>query len=143
MVGGFPAKRVADMEKLRRHMTAKRVDAATWQMLKHFVGVVLRREMGIDVRDDTDNELSFHCRGRQYVTLCIPANELVPSTIDLASDKRLIFLVNRCQWEPPLTLRNPVVFDLTTMRTYFSHDKIHAKLWNFMRRYYGVTFEYE
>ena len=77
-------------------MTPGRVDAAAWQMLEHFAEVVLRRGMEIEVKDDTQNQLSFHYRGREYVALCIPAEGLVPSIMVMDSDKHFIFLLNRC-----------------------------------------------
>jgi carbonic anhydrase/acetyltransferase-like protein (isoleucine patch superfamily) len=140
---GFPAKRVADMDKVRRSMSPNRVDGAAWQMLAHFAEVVLRRGMGIEVRDDAHHQLSFHYRGREYLVLYIASEGPVPPAHDLDDRKRVIFLINRANWEPPSALKNPMGFDLTTMRTRFSRDKIHAKLWDFMRRYFGVTFEYE
>lgn len=143
VVEGFPAKRVADMEKVRRHMTPKRVDAAARQMLDHFAEVVLRRGMGIEVEDGTAHRLNFYYQGQEYLVLCIPSDGPVPSTSDVDGDKRLIFLVNRPHWEPPSTLQHPMVLELTTMRTHFSRDKVHAQLWSFMRKYFGVTFEYE
>lgn len=143
VVEGFPAKRVADMHKVRRNMSPDRVDAAAWQMLQHFAEVVLRRAMGIEVMEDIHNQLSFRYRGREYLVLYIASDGPVPPSGDLDGGKRVIFMVNRADWEPPSTVKSPMVFDLTTMRTYFSHDKIHANLWNFMRRYFGVTFEYE
>jgi hypothetical protein len=143
VVEGVPAKRVADMDKIRRNMTAKRIDGAAWQMLRHFAEMVLRRGMGIEVKDDVDNQVRFRYRGREYFILCIPSDGLVLPTIEMDSDKRLIFLVNRRNWVPPLTVKNSMVFDLTTMRTGLSQDKMHARLWDFMRRYFGVTFEYE
>lgn len=142
VVEGFPAKRVTDMQKVKRTMTPKRVDAAAWHMLQHFAEVVLRRRMGIDVKADAPNRLSFHYRGRGYLVLSIPSDGPVPSISDMDCHQRLIFLVNRPNWVPPSTLGNAMVFDLTTTRTRPSHDQMHAELWQFMRTYFGVTFEY-
>lgn len=143
VVEGVPAKRVAGMDQVRRSMRPNRVDGAAWEMLAHFAEVVLRRGMGIEVKDETHRQLGFHYRGREYLVLCIASEGPVPPSSDLDGRKRVIFLVNRANWKPPLALQDSMVFDFTTMRTCSSRDKIHAKLWNFMRMYFGVIFEYE
>src|SRR5262249_40905536 len=140
VVQGFPAKRVSDIGKIRRNMTAWRVDAAAWEIVKHFAEVVLRRGMGIEVSNNTVNRLSFQYQGKEYLVLCIPSDGPLPSVSDMDGDKQLIFLINRADWETPSGLKNTMVFDLTTMRTQRSHNKIHAELWQFMRKYFGVTF---
>ena len=140
---GFPAKRVTEMRKVKRSMTPKHIDAAAWHMLRHFAQVVLRRKMGIDVKDDIPNRLSFHYRRREYLVLSIPSDGPVPPIGDMDRHQRLISLVNRPDWVPPSTVGNAMVFDLTTRRTRPSHDRVHTELWQFMRRYFGVTFEYQ
>jgi acetyltransferase-like isoleucine patch superfamily enzyme len=140
-VEGCPAVRVADTASLRRRMSAKRVDLALQEMLGRFVEVVLRRRMGVDVQADALDRFSFHHHRRRYVLLCVPSDGVDLAGLDLADRPRLICLVNQPGWSAPPAAA-PLVFDVPTMRTQFSRDRIHRKLWRFMRTYYGVTFEY-
>ena len=142
VVEGFPARGVAQLEKIRRIMTAERVDAAVCEILRRFAKLVLRRRMGIEVKEDTVNQFNFYYRGRRYFVLCIPSEGPIPSMNDPDRRKCLIFVVNRRNWTPPPTLRNPMVFDLTTMRANFSRDKVYKELYRFMKKDYGVIFEY-
>jgi acetyltransferase-like isoleucine patch superfamily enzyme len=142
-VEGNPARRVAYLEKLKRKMTPARIDAAAWQMLQQFAEVRLRRGMGIEVQSDIKNCLHFHHRGRGYLLLCIPSEGPVAELSGENGDRRLIILVNRPNWTPPTFMKSSLIFDLTTMRTRRAQDGVHAELWQFMRMYYGVTFQYE
>jgi acetyltransferase-like isoleucine patch superfamily enzyme len=143
IVEGFPAKRMSDMEKVRRNMTPTRVDATVRQMLNHFAEIVLRRAMAIEVRAESGNRLNFQYRHEEYALLFISSAGPVPFNSDIEGGKHLIFLVNRPYWQPPSALKDPLIFDFTTMRTHRSRDRVHAELWQFMRKYFGVTFEYQ
>lgn len=140
---GFPAQQVTTIDKIRRTMTPRRVDAALQHMLRHFAETILQQEMGIAIGEAGTRRLSFSYRGRDYLILCVPADGAVPSAHDLSCDKQLIMLVNRPAWTPPAPLKHPMVFDFTTMRTRPWRDKVHTELCLFMKRYYGVQFEYQ
>lgn len=143
VVEGFPAVRVAGMAQLRRNMSPERLDAASSQMLERFRDVVLRRRWGIELGANTANRLDFRYRNREYLMLYVPSNAAMPELGEKDHDKRCIFLVNRAHWLPPAAVKNPVIFDLTAMKTQWSRDKVAGELWRFMRTYFGVTFEYQ
>jgi len=142
VVEGFPAKRVTDLDKIKRIMTPQRVDAAIWEIVRHFARVVLNKKMGIEVKEESCNQLNFCYRNREYLILCIFSDETSLQIKDMVSRKHFIFLVNRSDWTLPATLRNPGVFNLNTMQVSSSADKICAELQRFMKKYYGVIFEY-
>lgn len=143
VVEGFPAKPTISMNKLRRKMTPQRVDTAAGQVLTQFGEIILRRKLGIEVRADAENVMRFCYRDREYLATCINSHGPAPALGEINNGKRVILLVNRPNWNPPAALKDPMIFDLTTMRTYPARDKMHAALWDFMRMYFGVTFEYE
>jgi hypothetical protein len=143
VVEGFPAKRVTHMQKVKRRMKPQHVDVAVQQILKYFAEVVLLRRMGIAAREEPDHRLGFRYRGREYLILCVPSNGSCHTNGHMDLDKRLIFLVNHSHWEAPSTPIAPMVFDFKTMQTTPSRDPIHTELWRFMRKYFGVTFEYQ
>jgi hypothetical protein len=95
------------------------------------------------VRVDAENAIRFRYRDREYLATCINSHGPAPSLGEIGNDRRVILLVNRPNWKPPAALKDPMIFDLTTMRTCPARDKMHASLWEFMRMYFGVTFEYE
>lgn len=140
-VEGFPAQEVTSIQKIKRTMTPQRIDMAAKQMIKHFAEIILKRRLRIEISEDYDNYLSFHYRGRDYLIVCIKSNEQVPYDGTLDNDKHYIFLVNRQDWSPPFS-KHCMIFDLTTMQTSYSGDKIFTELWRFMRMYFGVTFSY-
>lgn len=142
MVEGFPAKRVTLMEKVRRTMTPARVDGAISEIVRHFAEVALRRRLGIEFQEETTNRISFRYRGREYVVMCVTSDGVGSSVEDMDRKKRLIFVVNRPDWVPPSYVKNSMVLDVTTKRADRSRDKVYVELSRFMKRYYGVWFEY-
>lgn len=141
VVWGFPAKRVTYMNKIRRNMTPKRVDMVARQIVRHFAEAVLDRKMGVNFTENASNCLSFNCRGRQYLLWHIPSESNFPIE-NKHCNKRVIFLVNQQNWTPPANFENPIVFDLTSMRTSYSRDQVCSELYQFMKRY-GIQFEYQ
>lgn len=139
---GFPAKRVTSMDKLKRTVTPKRLDALAWQMLKHFAEVGLGRGLGLTVTE-TPNRLSFSYKGHTYAVICVPSQGALPTALDFTEPVRLICLVNNPDWVAPALPETPLCFNLTTMRTPHAADPIHHELNEFFKRYYGVQFEYE
>ncbi len=141
VVEGNPAAKVTEMQRLQRNMTPLRLDAAAQHMLKQFVEIVLRRRLHIDIQDESADGIVFRYRFREYRVACIPSDGSMPDLEQGHRRRRLILLVNRPDWES-LKPANALVFDLTTMRTTLSRDAIHRELWQFMRMYFGVTFQF-
>lgn len=139
---GFPAKQVAELARLKRSMTPRRVDAAARQILGHFAEVALRRGMQIVVREDSASQISFSYRGRAYVVRCIASDGPEP-TAGPNGGTNTILLVNRPGWMPPAGISRPMIIDLATARTHPWRDKIHHELCLFLRRYYGIQVEYD
>jgi acetyltransferase-like isoleucine patch superfamily enzyme len=138
VVEGNPAQVLYPMERMKRKMSPRRVDAALAQLLRDFAEIGLRRELGLENVDESKYQLRFRWRGDPYRIA------LIPSTRDLAvagepnSGVRQILLVNRPGWSPP---PGATVFDLATMRTPFASGRIPNVLRLFMQRYYGVKFK--
>jgi acetyltransferase-like isoleucine patch superfamily enzyme len=137
VVEGNPAQVLYPMQRMKRKMSPRRVDAALAQLLCDFAEIGLRRELGLENVDESKYQLCFRWRGEPYRIA------LVPSTGDLAvagepnTGVRQIFLVNRPGWSPP---PGATVFDLATMRTPFASGCIPNVLRLFMQRYYGIKF---
>jgi len=142
VIEGFPAKQVTTTDKLKKKMTPKRVDTAVKKILKHFDEVVLERALEIKDRKFVKNQLIFKYHRREYCILCITSDNVSPPLYTTDQNKRFIFLVNTEHWSPPSTPKNPMVFDLTTMSTHLSGDKIFVELLRFMKSFYGIQFEY-
>lgn len=99
--------------------------------------------MGIEFKEDTTNRLSFRYRGRKYVLFCVTSNAAISSLGDTDPESRFIFLVNRRDWIPPSSIKKPIIFDVTRNRADRSRDEVDVELCRFMKRYYGLWFEYE
>lgn len=137
VVEGNPAQVVRSMDQVRRKMSPRRVDAAALQMLHDFAEIGLRRELGLEEIEDKGHTLRFRWRGQAYSIALVPSTGALPEGMDSTPGVRRIFLVNCAGWSPP---PQSMVFDLLTMRTRFSSDRIHSALRLFMQRYYGVRF---
>jgi hypothetical protein len=140
---GFPAQRVTDMARLRRRMTPKRIDEAMREMLAHFERLVLRGQLGVDARRDDPDGLRFAFQDRLYVLRCIPSGGVDGAPAEASDGARRVMLVNRPDWRAPAGPEPVLCFDFTTMRTPRADDAIHRRLWEFLRAYYGATFEYD
>lgn len=139
VVEGFPARRTASMERVRRVMTPRRVDAAAVEMLRHFAELELTRVLRVSYRTERAGALvRLNYQGTPYVVACVHSDERRP--LDLPNQGQLVLLVTRPDWTPPA---GALTLDLTRMRCRLEHDPIHEALRVFLARYYGVQFEFE
>jgi acetyltransferase-like isoleucine patch superfamily enzyme len=141
IVEGFPAKPIGEMQKLRKRVTPKRLDALAEQMLRQFAEIVLRRKMALPIKSLTAKRLSFSYKSRDYEIVCIPSEGTIPEDLNRVG-AHLLFLSSRPGWTPPAEVRNAVVFDINKMQTAPLHDPMQRELWQFFRMYLGVTFEF-
>ncbi len=138
VVEGNPARVIYPMERVKRNMSPRRVDAALDQMLHSFAEISLRRDLGIRQIEETKYQLCFRWRGQDYLVSVIPSTGIRPDKITNSTNSRQIFLVNCPEWSLP---NDAIIFDITTLRTPFMADPIHQALRFFMQRYYGVKFK--
>jgi acetyltransferase-like isoleucine patch superfamily enzyme len=134
---GNPAQVVYSMDRVKRKMTPRRVDAAIDRVLGDFAEIGLRRELGIAQVIVSKNQLLFHWHGRTYSIALIPSTETPPVPAPPTGRTRHIYLVNRSDWTPPA---GALTFDLTGMKTRSVADPVHRELRLFMLRYYGIRF---
>ncbi|MBI5302384.1 MAG: acyltransferase [Chloroflexi bacterium] len=135
VVEGNPAQVVYPIERIKRKMTPARLDAAMALVLRDFVEVGLRRELGVTEIEEREGYVRARWRGALYEIA------LVRATNDAAcalTAPRQIYLVNRADWSAPA---GAWVFDCRAQRTRYLADPIHTALRMFMLRYYGIRFE--
>jgi acetyltransferase-like isoleucine patch superfamily enzyme len=137
VVEGTPAKVVYPMERLKRKMSPRRVDAALAQLLHDFAEIGLRRELSLEAIEEAKYQLRFRWRGQLYHIALIPSTGDLPILVEPSAGVRQIFIVNCPGWSPPA---EAMVFDLATVQTPFTSDRVHTALRLFMQRYYGVKF---
>lgn len=138
VVEGNPARVIYPMERVKRAMSPRRVDAAITQILQDFVEISLRREFGLTSIEADKTQLRFKWGNQTYHIALIPSTTASASTFQPLSSERQIFIVNSPDWSPPA---GSICFDLTTLQTPFSADPLHTALRLFMLRYYGVRFQ--
>lgn len=137
VVEGNPAQVVCSMERIKRKMSPRRVDAALSQLLRDFAEIGLRRELGLEAVEESKHRLRFRWRGEAYRIALIPSTGDLPAAGEPDSSVRQILLVNRPGWSPP---PGAVVFDLATMGAPFASGRISRVLRLFLLRYYGIKF---
>lgn len=137
VVEGNPAKVIYPMQRVKRKMSPRRVDAAVDQILQGFAEISLRRELGIENIQAGKFQLFFSWKGRPYHVLLVPSTGDMPAPIQSAAHGRQIFIVNCPDWSPPV---GAMLLNLATLKTPFESDPIHEALRLFMLRFYGIRF---
>jgi acetyltransferase-like isoleucine patch superfamily enzyme len=149
VVEGNPAQVRYPMERLKRKMSPRRVDAALAQVLHAFADIGLRRELeGASFRrceavQESKHELLFRWHGESYRVALIPSTGDLPQGgesdpgVRRVSGVRQVLLVNRPGWSSP---PGAIVFDFETMRTPYAAGRVAHALRLFMKRYYGIKF---
>ncbi len=134
---GNPAQVVYQMERLKRKMTPKRVDAALAHILRDFAEISLRRDLEIESKEESRGQIRFDYRGKPYQIAVIPSTHDTAVEEEPVPGVQQVLLVNTPGWSPPASA---VVFDLATMQTPFATGPIPRALRLFMLRYYGMRF---
>jgi acetyltransferase-like isoleucine patch superfamily enzyme len=140
VVEGNPAQVTYPMERIKRKMSPRRIDAALDHLLHDFAEIGLRRELGVTTIEEEKHQLRFRWRSQDYRIAVVPFADHLPNSVEPVRRERQIFVVNREDWSPP---SGALVFDMVKMQTPFASDRIHASLRVFMLRYYGIKFEDE
>ncbi len=141
VVEGFPAKRVAAMDNIQRHMTPERVDAAARRMLEHFIRLIIAGRMNLETRMTSADWFSFRWKKRRYNLVIITSSGEDQEFETLDSDQRYIFISNRRLWKFPAQLKHAWTIGLNPMTAELSPDIICQELRLFLKRYYGLKFE--
>lgn len=140
---GNPARAVATMDRVRRRMTPARVDAAMRDALRRFADVVLRGTFAVAVEGDASEGLRFTWEGRAYLVRLLagaaPARDAVAAE---APGTRAIVLDAREEASRHAG-DDPIVLHVPALRTPYPRDHVHRELVEFLRRYYGMHFEFD
>lgn len=128
---GNPARQSTTVERLRRSVSPRRLDAIAGQMLDHFAEVGLRRAHAI-AAERSPAGLRFALRGRPYAVLLVPSAGEPPT---LPAGARPILLVSRPGYPPPPGVP---VLDLASNIATLHGDRVAHELAVFLQRYYGV-----
>jgi acetyltransferase-like isoleucine patch superfamily enzyme len=137
VVEGNPAQVLYPMERVKRKMSPRRVDAALAQLLHDFAEIGLRRTLGLETVEESKYQLRFRWRREPYRIALIPSTGDSHVAGEPNSGVRQVLLVNRPGWSPP---PGATVFDLVTMQTPFDSGRIPNVLRLFLLRYYGIKF---
>lgn len=135
IVEGNPAQIVSAMARLKRKMTPARLDAAMAQVLRDFVEIGWRRELGVPEIVAEEGYARATIAGAVYEIALVRSTDATPRA--LTAPKK-IFLVNRADWSPP---PGAWIFDWRTMRAPTNSDRVCVALRVFMQRYYGIRFQ--
>lgn len=134
---GSPARVVSPMERMRRTLNPRQRDAALMQMLRHFGELILTDGLGLAPQEER-GALRFTYHRQPYRIAVAPAHGPLPAPG--AAGERTIWLVNRPGWRPPAP---DLWLDVDRKQMTGSRDYIYVELMLFLKRYYGVQFEYE
>jgi acetyltransferase-like isoleucine patch superfamily enzyme len=136
---GAPARQVARMGQLRRAMTPTRVDSVIREMMLHFAEVELNRSRGLKPVQETRHTWRIEDRNRTWRMTNVGCD--TTGATDPSPAHNHIYLINRPGLAERLGPISPTL-DFTTMRANTRGDAICEALVEFLRRYYGVQFEF-
>jgi acetyltransferase-like isoleucine patch superfamily enzyme len=139
---GNPATEIDRMERLRREMTARRLERAIEQVLDHFAEVWPTLGRGVHLEEREQKSWRFRLRGRRYRVAMLGADQLSELAPLRDGVHRVIAVCHGSKLDWDRLPRGVHVFDLETMQTDPSRDPIHAALFRFMNWYYGIKFTY-
>jgi len=134
VVEGNPAQVVFPIARLKRKMTPARLDVAMAQVLRDFVEIGLRRELGVCDISEADGYARATIAGQVYEIALVRSTDATPRALTSA---RKIYMVNRADWSPPA---HALILDWRTMCASNATDRIYTCLRVFMLRYYGMRF---
>jgi acetyltransferase-like isoleucine patch superfamily enzyme len=139
---GNPATEIDRMDRLRRQMTARRVERAMEQVLDHFAEVWPTLGRGVRLERREEKAYLFRLRGRRYRVALLPAERAgeLATLRDGVHGAIALCQGSKVDWDA--LPRRVHVFDLESMQTDPSRDPIHAALFRFMSWYYGIRFSY-
>lgn len=139
---GYPAKAVIDIEKIRRSVSPQKKEQRIYHIIKHFASYISKIESKVEFKELIDNDFVFKCKGLlKRISIIGPGNK--SKNIDqVKHDKNTIFLF----YNRKITPEESVVityFDFTEMKASYSREVLFRELYLFMKRHYGLLFEYQ
>jgi acetyltransferase-like isoleucine patch superfamily enzyme len=135
---GNPAQQVGEIDRMRRTMSSRRLDAAVGQMLRHFAALTLQQAEGLRVQEQADGVLSFR-RGRTDYRI-VPVGIQGPDALASDGPARHIWVISRPHWRPS---GSPLWLDLHAGTMTQARDPVYVELALFLKRYYGIQLEYQ
>jgi acetyltransferase-like isoleucine patch superfamily enzyme len=143
VVEGFPAKVVCPMEKVRRPITPAKRGALILNILKHFISFLQKTKSAIEVIHHEEQMALLRSRRRDYLITFINSKGIASVDFRKYQNKKMIALVNCHDRFPAISMNRILIFDFKSMKTQYSRDRVHQALYQFMRMYYGLIFEFE
>ena len=141
-VEGFPGKEIRPMDEICHPVNLAERDELITNILRHFRSFLQKTKKQIHHVEGEDEFLSFRFRGKDYLVVLVGNQGAASLDLQPLAKKRIIILLNRINWIPPFEGNQIFIFNFPTMKTKYSKDKVHQELYQFMKMYYGIVFEY-
>ena len=141
-VEGFPAKEIRPMNEICHPVNLADRDDLIMNVLRHFRSFLQNTKKQIHHIEGEDRFFSIRYHRRDYLVVLVDYRGTVSLDLQTLAKKRMIVLLNRINWIPPFEGDQILVFNFLTMKTKYSKDKIHQEIYQFMKMYYGIIFEY-
>jgi acetyltransferase-like isoleucine patch superfamily enzyme len=142
VVEGFPAKEIMKLEKIRRPVTPAKRDALIINILNHFIMYLEQVNPNLQVTSINGHVAEFSLRGKNYLVELVASQGSAPIKFQKDNYDRKIILLNCEDWAPPIGGSKTTVFDFTSKKATYSRDKLSREIYQFLKQYYGIIFEY-
>lgn len=139
---GFPAKYIVDVDKIRRFVSPRRKELLVRHMIKHFASHISKIENNLRLEESSGDDFIFKWKGNISRIRIVGSDDRLNSILQLNHREKTIFLfTNReiLQEERQVL----TYFDFTSMKASYSKDRLFKELYLFMKRHYGLLFEYD
>lgn len=142
VVEGFPAKPIIDMDKIRRSVSPRRKELLVRQIINHFTSHISKIEKNFQLVKFSGEDCVFKWKGNTYRIIIVGANHELNRIHWKKNAKKTIWLCHSREIFPEES-NVLTYFDFTTMKASYSKDRLFDELYLFMKRHYGLLFEYD
>jgi acetyltransferase-like isoleucine patch superfamily enzyme len=139
---GNPAKKIGALAKVRRVVSPEKRDGLIVKILEHFSQMVVRTQQNIQIVQKSKGFVIISNGKKSYVVCVVNSKGQCSDKLSEHLEKRLIFLSN-CGFQHPFSGYDAVTFDFNRFKANLSKDDLCSSLYQFMKQYYGLFFEYE
>jgi hypothetical protein len=142
VVEGFPAKELFDINKIRRTVSPERKEHLIRQIVKHFASHLSSTKKNVHFETFTGDNFIIKWQNNKYTISIVRYNNDSNGSFKLKPPKKTIFLnLGRDVIEDNDAFL--LYFNFETMKASYSKDKLFNELYLFMKRHYGLLFEYD
>ncbi len=141
LVEGFPADEIRSLDSICKTIDPTKRAVLIKNMQDHFIQFLKQTIGNVNSKQISENIVTLKFQRRNYCIIII--NSINFDFETLPKINKNIALVNCDESISQLNSFTIPHFNFGTLTTLYSHDPLHKALYDFFKRYYGITFTYK